>query len=138
MNSGRFQKGLIPHNKGKKNWWDNKSRFQKGNITWNHRTLSEERIDSEGYAYIKVAEPNKWRLKHRVIYERHYGEIPNGSIIRFYDNDKLNLDIANLFCVTRRENALLNKLKFAAEPIELKPVILAMVQLIVKTKILSE
>jgi len=132
MNSGRFQKGSIPHNKGKKNWWDNKSVFEKGNITWNHRQIGEERINNEGYVYIKVAEPNKWRLKHRVIYEQHHGDIPKGSIVRFYDNDKLNHDIENLFCVSRAENAILNKSKFTNEPIELKKTLVLMAKLKVK------
>jgi hypothetical protein len=45
------------------------------------------------------------------------------------------MNIENLYAVTKAENAVLNRLKFANEPIELKPTILAMVRMCLKAKI---
>jgi hypothetical protein len=70
-----------------------------------------------------------------LIYEQHYGEISPSIIIRFYDNNKQNFNIENLYAVTKGENAVLNRLKFANEPLELKPTILAMVRMCLKAKI---
>lgn len=70
-----------------------------------------------------------------MIYEQHYGEITGKTIVRFYDNDKQNFNIENLYAVTKGKNAVLNHLKFANEPIELKPTILAMVRMFLKSKI---
>ena len=68
-NNGRFSKGMTPWNKGLSYMPNNKeTRFQKGNIPHGHREVGEERIDKYGYVQIKVAEPNVWDLKHRVIY----------------------------------------------------------------------
>jgi hypothetical protein len=130
VNAGQFKKGQPAWNKGIKNstGWT-KTRFKKGQTNWNHRPVSSERIDSEGYVYIKVSEPSKWRLKHRIIYEQHHGEIPEGSIICFFDNNKQNLEITNLFCVTRQENAYLAKTSFSSEPIELKKTLLSIMRL---------
>lgn len=130
VNAGQFKKGQLAWNKGiKGSTGSSHTRFKKGMINWNHRKVGEERIDSEGYIYVKVAEPSKWRLKSRVIWEQHNGEIPKGCYIRFLDNNKQNLAIENLFCVTRAENAILNKTKFTNEPIELKPAIAALTKL---------
>lgn len=130
MNAGQFVKGQAAWNKGLKgSTGSSPTRFKKGGTNWNHRQVGEERICSEGYVYVKVAEPSKWRLKSRVIWERHHGEIPNTMYVRFYDNNKLNLDIDNLFCVTRAENAVLNKTGFTNEPIEIKKTLVAMVKL---------
>jgi hypothetical protein len=141
MNSGCFKKGCTPWNKGiKKSTGESKTRFKKGNKIWNTRPLGDEHIDSEGYVRVKVAETGtkkeRWKLKHRLIYEQHYGEIPNEMIVRFYDNDKQNFNIENLYTVTKGENAVLNRLKFTNEPLELKPTILAMVRMCLKAKIL--
>ena len=46
-----------------------------------------------------------------------------------------NITIDNLFAVTRAENVILNRIKFANEPLELKPTILAMIRMCLKAKI---
>ena len=140
MNSGQFKKGFTPWNKGvKKSTGESKTRFKKGNETWNTRPLGDEHVDNDGYIRVKVAEtgPKKerWKLKHRLIYEQHHGEITGETIVRFYDNDKQNFNIQNLYAVTKGENAVLNRLKFSNEPLELKPTILAMVRMCLKAKI---
>ena len=140
MNSGQFKKGFTPWNKGLKSVnGESEKRFKKGNETWNTRPLGDEHVDNDGYIRVKVAETGtkreRWKLKHRLIYEQHYGEISPNIIIRFYDNDKQNFNIKNLYAVTKGENAVLNRLKFANEPLELKPTILAMVRMCLKAKI---
>lgn len=101
-----FKKGITPHNKGKK--WDDymskigqknskKTQFKKGNKPHNWLPVGSEWTDSnEGYKWIKVAEPNDWQLKHRYIYEQHYGKIPKGYCVIFLDQDKTNFNLDNL------------------------------------------
>ena len=36
---------------------------------------------------VKVAEPNKWDLKSRVVYREHYGKIPDGYTIIYLDGN---------------------------------------------------
>lgn len=104
---GRFQKGCIPHNKGKKMPPEiyervKHSMFHKGHTPVNHRPVGSERINVDGYTEIKVADPNKWRLKQRVIYEQYYGvELTKDDVIIFLDGNKQNLDIDNLFRLSR-------------------------------------
>ena len=52
--------------------------FAKGNVPPNHRPVGSERISIDGYIEVKVAEPDKWRLKQRVVYEEAKGESPEG------------------------------------------------------------
>jgi hypothetical protein len=87
----------------------NKTSFKKGDIPANHREVGSERINVYGYTEVKVAEPNKWKLKHRVIYEEHYGEIPKNHNVIFADGNKLNLDINNLVLVNKDQLLVLNK-----------------------------
>ena len=118
INRGCFKKGQESFNKGKK--WDEfmskegqaNSRttcFKKGNIPINHREVGSERINVDGYLEIKVAEPNIWKLKHRVIYEEAYGPIPEGHMIIFADSNKLNLNLDNLILITLSENLSMNR-----------------------------
>jgi hypothetical protein len=140
MNRGQFEKGFTPWNKGLKGVnGESENRFKKGHTGYRTRQIGDERIDRDGYVYVKVSEGgNKhhcWKLKHRLIYAQHHGEITGETIVRFYDNDKQNFNIENLYAVTKGENAVLNRLKFANEPLELKPTILAMVRMCLKAKI---
>lgn len=116
--TGRFEKGHVPANKGKK-WNDYmseegqlnslKTTFKKGNVPANHKPVGYERINVDGYIEIKVKEPNVFRLKHRVVYEQHYGKIPADMNVIFADGNKLNLDIDNLILVKKSELLIMNK-----------------------------
>lgn len=107
-----FPKGIVPKNKGTKGLYNvggNKTSFKKGNIPINHKEVGSERIDRDGYILIKTKEPNVWRLKHRVLWEKHYGKIPKSQTIRFLDGNPQNLDLENLVLVSRREHSIINK-----------------------------
>lgn len=123
-NAGRFIKGQQSFNKGLK--WDEfmskegqensrTTTFKKGNIPVNHKPVGSERINVDGYVEIKVAEPNKWDLKHRVVYRQLHGEIPKDGIITFLDSNPLNLDPDNLILINLNQNLILNKEKLRSE-----------------------
>lgn len=121
--SGRFSKGNTPHNKGEKGSCASgcdKTWFRNGNIPKNHREIGSERINRDGYIEIKVAEPNKWKLKHRFVWENTNGKIPSDCIVIFKDNDRLNTDIENLMMITKAENAVMNKCGFSKYKREFK------------------
>lgn len=109
--TGRFQKGQEPPNKGKKGTCAagcEKTWFKKWHIPANYRPVGSERVNVDGYVEVKVADPNKWKLKHRVVWESVNGKIPKGYIIIFRDNDKTNTDIDNLLLIKRGAHAVLN------------------------------
>lgn len=108
---GRFRKGQVPPNKGKKGSCAagcEKSWFRKGNIPANHRPVGSERVNVDGYIEIKTEEPNKWRQKQKVVWEAVYGKVPKGCLLIFRDNDKKNTNIENLMLIDRKTHAVLN------------------------------
>lgn len=122
--SCRFEKGMIPHNKGKKgviNPGSEKGWFQKGNMPKQCRPVGSERIDIEGYHYVKTKEPRTWRPKHVVLWESVNGSVPKGHIVIFIDKDKNNISISNLELISRKTHAILNRSKtYKSLPVELK------------------
>lgn len=57
-------------------------------------------------AWVKVAEPNVWRERAKVVWEREHGRpIPRGRVIHHRDRDSLNDDPSNLVALTRSEHA---------------------------------
>lgn len=120
INRGCFQKGQEPLNKGKK--WDDyltkekqercrTTTFKKGHRPLNYRPVGSERITVDGYTEIKIKEPNVWVGKHRYIYEKHYGKIPEGYNVMFADKNKQNFDIDNLILVSKHEDLIMNSKK---------------------------
>ena len=108
--TGYFPKGNIPFNKGTKGIMKaNKTSFKKGRKPRNYKPVGTERITEDGYTEIKVKDPNVWKLKHRIIYEEHYGEIPKGYVVMFLDRDKSNFDINNLILISRNQLKTLNQ-----------------------------
>lgn len=56
-----------------------------------------------------------WVQKHRYIYEQQHGEIPNDHIIIFLDGNKTNFSINNLYCISRKIHAVMNKNRWFSE-----------------------
>lgn len=112
--TGYFKKGHTPHNKGKKLPPEVYAKaaptmFKSGQLPMQTRPVGAECWRDAGYLWVKVAMPNKWRLKHRVIWEAANGTIPAGHSIIFADGNCKNFDINNLICVSRAELARLNQ-----------------------------
>lgn len=85
------------------------TRFKPGHVPVTFRPVGSERVDEDGYILIKVADPNKWMMKHRVVWEAVHGPVQAGYVIVFADGDRLNVSLENLMLVSRRELAVLNK-----------------------------
>lgn len=122
---GRFKKGQVPMNKGKKMSPEvyeksKKTMFHKGHIPVNHRPVGSERINIYGYTEIKVAEPNKWKLKQRFIYEEATGEkLTKNDAVIFLDGNRQNFDISNLVKMTRVELLRYNRDHLYGEEVEI-------------------
>ena len=115
-NTGQFKKYQEPWNKGLKGYMGaNKTSFKKGTIPPNYKPVGTERFAKNGYIEVKVKDPNVWELKHRYIYKKHHGEIPNGYNVIFADKNISNFDIDNLILVSKAEMLILNKNKFIFE-----------------------
>src|SRR5690606_7155894 len=101
--TGRFTKGQPSWNKGKKGLkiGGKGSWFKKGHLPANYRPVGSERLNVDGYVEIKVADPNKWRLKQRHVWEQANGPILKGHVIIFLDQNKLNCELDNLMMITR-------------------------------------
>ena len=54
----------------------------------------------DGYWQISSG-PNQGKLLHRLIYEEHYGPIPEGFHIHHLDNDKTNCSPENLLLLSK-------------------------------------
>lgn len=127
----QFKPNHLPHNAGTKGVVKpNSGSFKKGRPSLNQVSIGSERINVDGYVEIKVADPNKWDLKQRVVWRLHNGDIPTGEMVRFKDGDRKNTDIDNLFIVNRSTNAILNnRYKLNDQPLELKNSIILMAKI---------
>lgn len=115
--TGRFEKGHVPVNKGRHSPTVGRmaeTQFKKGNIPVNHKPVGSVSIRNnykkgQKYVYEKVAEPNVWKMKHILEWERHNGPVPKDKIIIFADGDTTNTDISNLVMISRSQNAVMNR-----------------------------
>jgi hypothetical protein len=137
--TGCFRKGSVPWNKGLKGYMGaNKTSFKKGTIPPQYRPVGSERINKEGYLEVKIAVPNKWELKHRYIYKKHYGDIPKGHNVIFADTDKTHFNIDNLILVSKSEMLILNRNKLIYEDKELTKVGVNIAKVMDKVKKISK
>jgi hypothetical protein len=141
---GKFEKGHVPANKGTKGMMKaNKTSFKKGNKPANVSPMWKERITKDGYIEIKVPERNpytgfmgRYVLKHKWIWQKEKGSVPDGYALMFLDGDKRNCDIANLALVKRAELLLINR-QFPNLPAKLIPTAIGIAQVSVKARELS-
>lgn len=118
--NGRFKKGNVPFNKGTKGICrPNSGSFKKGQKAINHKKVGSERINIYGYTEMKIDDPNKWILKHKFIWEKEHGEIPEGYVVMFADRDRSNLSIENLILISKKQLLIMNKYNLIKNNIEL-------------------
>lgn len=126
--ANRFKKGDKTWNAGMKGWsakGTEATRFKKGSKPPNHKPVGYIRTTVDGYFEMKMAEGmQKFKLLHRVIWERCNGEIPKGMICIFLDGNTKNLEVTNLALMTKVQNMKRNSLhsypKELAELIQLR------------------
>lgn len=117
----QFKKGHITWNKGVPiyNKKCEKTQFKKGHVPKTYLPVGAVRINKDGYKMIKVSDEggysDRWKLKHRVMWERENGKIPHGYNLMFLDGNKLNDSIDNLILIRRCELSRLNKQKLIKE-----------------------
>lgn len=136
--TGRFVKGQAPPNKGKRQEEfmspeaierTKATRFKKGNVPHNHLEVGTVVLNTDGYYQKKVAEPNRWILLQRIVWEEHNGPIPEGMIVCFKDNNPRNCNIDNLMLESRAEHAVMNRWDLRSEHPELTETGLAVAKL---------
>lgn len=121
----RFSKGHTPTNKGQKMQEHVYKRakatmFKKGHVPVNHVSIGYERVTRDGYIEVKVAEPNKFVLKHRRIWEQANGVIPAGCNVQFRDGNRQNYSLENLYLISRSEQLKSENSMYARYPKEIQ------------------
>ena len=112
--TGRFEKGHVPPNKGRKGYHapgSEKGWFKKGSQPWNKMKVGDEAWTTDGYLKVKIAEPNKWKMKHVLEWEKAHGPIPEGKMLTFLNGDHADCRPENLALITNAENLTMNHLK---------------------------
>lgn len=118
--TGKFEKGHVPVNKGKKMSQAvyekaKATMFKPGSTPANTLPIETEKKLSDGYTWVKINDLPKakkqenWTQKQRVVYEKHYGKIPQGHVVIFLDRNRENFDPENLAAIKRSELVRLNE-----------------------------
>ena len=120
--TGQFQKGEPNPYKGKPrpSHWKRPMIGVKNGIEYPmYKPIGSTRKTKEGYIEIKATESHKWKLLHRVVWEKVNGSIPKNHVIIFCDGNKSNVCIENLMLISRAELAMLNKFNLMSNDAEL-------------------
>lgn len=111
-NGGRFKKGHVTWNHGKKMPDEIREKvkhtfYTKGHLPHNTRKDFDIAIrkDKNGipYRWIRISKGN-WIMLHRYVWQLYNGEIPKGKIIVFKDGDHNNFAIDNLMMIDRKQH----------------------------------
>ena len=102
MKGGQFAEGGIPWNKGKAGIrLSPQSEFRKGRRSPRDLPVGSVRVRKQR-AFVKVAEPNRWRPRAYILWESAGGpKLRPGYFLHYLDGDTLNDDPVNLAYVNR-------------------------------------
>lgn len=85
--------------------------FQRGSKPHNTTTVGAERVRQRHNrtdaprVWVKIAEPNVWRERARVVYEQANGAPPRGHVVHHINGDSLDDRPENLQALSRAEHA---------------------------------
>lgn len=121
VNHSAFKPGQAAWNKGLRGrHFSPNTEFQSGNTPANHLpvgsvTIRTAKRSGEQRAFVKIAEPNLWRLRALVTWETRHGPIPKGKLVHHRDRNPLNDDPGNLELQTRAQHLLEHRAEFEAK-----------------------
>jgi len=131
---GYFPKGHTPANKGRHGGYGYEpTQFKKGHIPYNHLPAGTELVKNDGYLWVKIAEPRKWKQKHKIMWEEVNGVIPENHVLIFADGDRSNICLENLLLVSRREMLIMNQKKLITKNKELTQTGVLVANILIKT-----
>ena len=104
---GQFVKGHRTWNRGLKGiHLSPATEFREGHVSANKEVVGTVKLrrtkrDGRRRAWVKVAEPNKWELRAKVVWQEHYGSLPHGCVTHHRNRDTLDDSLTNLAVLTR-------------------------------------
>lgn len=106
--TGRFEKGHVSHNTGRKGWHapgSEKGWFKQGHDPHNKTPIGTIHKRGDGYLWEKYGPgPLDWKPHHQLVWERAHGTQPEGHVLIFKDNDRSNCSLDNLELITMAES----------------------------------
>lgn len=118
--TGRFEKGCVPPNKGKKGYINPgaiPTQFKKGHKPENTHPIGTIIKRRDGN-YIKVNDlpgphniAKRWIPLSKYVYEKEYGLVEDGNVFLHLDGDPFNDKLENLKVISKRELLVLNRKK---------------------------
>jgi hypothetical protein len=148
---GRFEKGVVPVNKGKpcapgtggRHPNARRTQFRKGErrgvVVSLYKPIGTERVSRDGYRERKIHDglpwQSRWRTVHLIEWEKVNGPLPKGHALKCRDGDRANTDPANWEAIPRgvlpRLNGGRNRTRVAYDkaPDDLRPSIMAVAKL---------
>lgn len=106
-----FKPGRTPINKGTRGLWPNcggHTKFKPGNRPANYMPVGTVAKNTDGYWRVKMADPNVWAFKHRLLWEEAHGPIPDDMVVMFLDGNKDHCTLDNLAMVRRSVHCRIN------------------------------
>lgn len=113
-NKGCFKKGHVPWSKGKKGLHVSpETEFKKDRERDNLApvfSLRRRKHKREKYPrqFIKIAQPSRWMLYARYLWEKHYGRLIKGDIVRHINRLTQDDWIGNLVAMPRKDHFYYN------------------------------
>lgn len=127
----RFPPGHVPANKGlrRPGWAPGRmaeTQFRKGarcgKAALNYMPVGSTRL-IDGYQYTKLSEVPcvaytvNWKPTHVLLWQKHRGSVPKGHCLVFRDGNRANITLANLECISRKENMRRNSIHNLPPPL---------------------
>jgi len=90
--------------------YKNPTQFKKGERPHNYQPIGTEAVKWDGYLWVKVADPDVWKQKHILMWEKAYGPRQPGEKITFLNNDRFDIRLDNLAKVSDSVNSYMTSM----------------------------